>query len=150
MPSSLHRFANCNARKDHRRESWCIHWALFSTSHLMCFHPLSCLQVPCLSSPSTLHWTNPPPPPLQYAHTHISLDPPPLPLPTDLACACETEECMGEPLACKISRYSIFILMLMFYSLLTQTVKLAADIDKKLQEISPIRLYATFGDYINW
>jgi hypothetical protein len=57
---------------------------------------------------------------------------------------------MGEPLACKISRYSIFILMLIFYSLLTQTVKLAVDIDKKLGAIPPIRLYAAFGDYINW
>jgi hypothetical protein len=56
---------------------------------------------------------------------------------------------MGEPLACKIARYSIFILMLMFYSLLTQIVKLAVDIDKKLEAIPAIRLYATFGDYIN-
>ena len=57
---------------------------------------------------------------------------------------------MGEPLACKISRFSIFILMLMFYSLLTQIVKLAVDIDKKVEAIPAIRLYATFGDYMNW
>ena len=69
---------------------------------------------------------------------------------TDLTCACGTEECMGEPLACRVSRYSIFILMLMFYSLLTQIVKLAVDIDKKVEAIPAIRLYATFGDYMNW
>ncbi len=57
---------------------------------------------------------------------------------------------MGAPLACKISRFSIFILMLMFYSLLTQTVKLVVDIDKKLGAVPAIRLYANFGDYINW
>ena len=57
---------------------------------------------------------------------------------------------MGEPLACKASRFSIFILMLMFYSLLAQIVKLAVAIDGKVEAIPAVRLYATFGDYMNW
>ncbi len=138
-PTSLHRFANYNARKDHRRASWCIHWLLFSTSHLMCFHPLSCLQAPHPVNPLLNYPPHPPSTPRRM-HSYLLRSPPPPFLPTDLTCACETEECMGEPLACKISRYSIFILMLMFYSLLTQIIKLAVE----------IRLYATFGDYINW
>ncbi len=57
---------------------------------------------------------------------------------------------MGETSACKLSRYSIFILMLMLYSLLKEVVNLAVRIDKKLKAFRLITLYATFGDYINW
>ena len=53
-------------------------------------------------------------PPHTPIRTHSYL-PRSLLLPTDLSCACETEECMGDPLACKISRFSIFILMLGFF-----------------------------------
>jgi hypothetical protein len=71
---------------------------------------------------------------------------------TDLTCACETEECIGDTSACRTSRYSIFVLMLIFYSLLSQIVKLAVQLDEKhtLGTIRLIKLYTTFGDYINW
>jgi hypothetical protein len=57
---------------------------------------------------------------------------------------------MGETSACKLSRYSIFILMLMLYSLLKEVVNLAVQINEKLRAFRLISLYATFGDYINW
>jgi hypothetical protein len=57
---------------------------------------------------------------------------------------------MGEPLACKVSRYSIFILMLMFYSLLTQVVKLKERVDMATTSSHVVRLYAMYGDIINW
>jgi hypothetical protein len=57
---------------------------------------------------------------------------------------------MGEPLACKVSRYSIFILMLMMYSLLKEVVNLGVQIHKKLRAFRLNSLYAMFGDYINW
>ncbi len=69
---------------------------------------------------------------------------------TDLSCPCETEDCMGETSACKISRFTIFILMIIFYSLLTQVVRLAVEINNKLKAIRPVRLYAQYGDGINW
>jgi hypothetical protein len=57
---------------------------------------------------------------------------------------------MGDTTACRISRYSIFILMLMFYSLLAQVLQLAVKIDRDLSAITFLRLYADYGDYINW
>ncbi len=69
---------------------------------------------------------------------------------TDLACACETEDCMGETSACKTSRYTIFILMMIFYSLLTHVVRLACVIDIKHRANHFVRCYAKFGDRINW
>ena len=69
---------------------------------------------------------------------------------TDLACPCETEDCMGETSACKISRFTIFILMMMLYSLLTQVVRLTVEINEKIKAIRPVRLYAQYGDRINW
>ncbi len=69
---------------------------------------------------------------------------------TDLTCPCATEDCMGETSACKISRYTIFILMMIFYSLLTQVVKLANAIDIRHRANNFVRLYCKFGDRINW
>jgi hypothetical protein len=57
---------------------------------------------------------------------------------------------MGETSACKISRYTIFILMMMFYSLLTQVVRLTVELNDKIKAIRPVRLYAQYGDGINW
>jgi hypothetical protein len=68
---------------------------------------------------------------------------------TDVACPCETEDCMGETSACKISRYSIFILMIIFYSLLAQMVQLALNINGKLYGYRLVVQYATYGDQIN-
>jgi hypothetical protein len=69
---------------------------------------------------------------------------------TDLTCGCATDDCMGETSACKISRYTIFILMMIFYSLLTQVVRLASVIDIKHRANHFVRWYAKFGDRINW
>jgi hypothetical protein len=69
---------------------------------------------------------------------------------TDLTCACATEDCMGETSACQISRYTIFILMMIFYSLLAQVVRLGMVIDIKHRANRFVRWYATFADRINW
>jgi hypothetical protein len=69
---------------------------------------------------------------------------------TDLTCSCETEDCMGDTVACRSSRYSIYILLLMFYSLLVQLMRLAVQIDWRLKGLRVLTLYAKFGDHINW
>jgi hypothetical protein len=69
---------------------------------------------------------------------------------TDVVCACGTADCMGETSACAISRSSIFILMMICYSLLVQVVKLANAIDIKHRANCFVRLYSHFGDWINW
>jgi hypothetical protein len=68
---------------------------------------------------------------------------------TDVSCPCETEDCMGETSACKISRFTIFILMIIFYSLLAQMVQLALKINDKLYRYRLVVHYATYGDQIN-
>ncbi len=69
---------------------------------------------------------------------------------TGLACGCETEDCMGDTAACRASRYSIFILMLIFYTLLVRVVKLSVKMDRGLNEMGLVRMYGKWGDCINW
>jgi len=71
---------------------------------------------------------------------------------TDLTCGCDTEDCMGDTPACRISKYSIFVLMMIFYSLLTQVVRLAIRLDEKcksIRKVPGVELYAKFADIIN-